>query len=97
MIILYCNFEGRPQGQTPILVILAGPVGANNTSNLVLLDREIDVVQCIEWGAFFNRLAGEPPPLVERSGFQALQLAELVFLGDVIDFNDGHGQMTSAK
>ena len=38
----------------------------------------------------FNRLAGDPSPMVERGGFQAAQLAELVFLGDVVDFNDGH-------
>jgi hypothetical protein len=29
--------------------------------------------------------------LVERSGFQALHRAELVFFGDVVDFDDGHG------
>jgi hypothetical protein len=50
------------------------------------------IVLRLERGAFFNRLAGEPPPLVEHSGFQALQLAELVFFGDVVDFDDGHGE-----
>jgi hypothetical protein len=29
--------------------------------------------------------------LVERSGFQALHRAELVFFGDVVNFDDGHG------
>ncbi|MCE9550639.1 MAG: hypothetical protein K8R50_06495 [Betaproteobacteria bacterium] len=62
-----------------------------------MLDQESDIDQRLEWGAFFNRLSGEPPPLVERSGFQALRLAELVFLGDVVDFDDGYAQMTSAK
>jgi hypothetical protein len=55
-----------------------------------LLDREIAVIQRLKRGALFNRLACKPPPLVERSGFQALQLAKLVFFGDVVDFDDGH-------
>ena len=68
------------------------PVGANNTKqHLALLDREVGVIERLERGALFNRLAGEPPPLVKRSGLQALYLAELVFLGDVVDFDDGHG------
>ena len=62
----------------------------HNTYNLTLLNGETDVVQRLERGAFFNRLAGEPPPLVERSRFQAVQLPELVFLGNVVDFDDGH-------
>ena len=28
--------------------------------------------------------------MVEHGGFQALQLAELVFFGNVVDFDDGH-------
>jgi hypothetical protein len=28
--------------------------------------------------------------LVERGRLQALQLTELVFFGDVVDFDDGH-------
>jgi len=28
--------------------------------------------------------------MVEHGGFQALQLAKLVFFSDVVDFNDGH-------
>ena len=71
-------------GQTPVLGF-AGPVGANNTYNLALLNGETDVVQRLERGALLNR-AAEPPPLVERGGFQAVQLPELVFLGDVVDF-----------
>jgi hypothetical protein len=53
-----------------------------------LLDQKSDIVQRFERGVLFNRLAGEPPPLVERSGFQALHRAELVFFGDVVDFDD---------
>ena len=79
-------------GQTPILVTFADLLVANNTSNLVLLDQESDVVQRLEWGAFFNWLAGEPPPLVERGGFQALELAQLVFLANAVDFDDGHSE-----
>jgi hypothetical protein len=50
----------------------------------------------LEWGAFFNRLSGEPPPLVERSGLKALQLAKLVFFGDVVDLDDRHGYLKSS-
>ena len=83
-------------GQTTILVTLAGPVGANNTSNLAWLDAEADVVQRLKRGAFYNRLTCEPPPLVEHGGFQALQLAKLVFFGDVVDFDDGHSYLKSS-
>jgi len=55
-----------------------------------LLDGEINVIQRLERRAIFNRLAGEPPPLVERSGFQALYLAELVFFGGTVDLDDRH-------
>ncbi len=79
----------QSMGQTPILDF-AGPVGANNTYSLTLLDGETDVVQRLERRALFNRLAGKPPPLVERGGLQAVHLAELVFPGDVVDFDDGH-------
>ena len=65
-------------GQAPILGF-AGPVGANNTYNLALFNRETDVIQRLERGALFNRLASEPPPLVE-----------LVFPDDVVDFDDAH-------
>ena len=63
---------------------------ANYAKHLSLLDGERDVIQCLERGALFNRLASEPPLLIEHGGFQALQLAKLVFFGDVVDFNDGH-------
>ena len=76
--------------QTPILVTLAGSVGAKDIRNLAFLDQESDVVQRLERGAFFNRLAREPPPLVERSGLKALHRSELVFFGDVVDFDDTH-------
>ncbi|MEO6421125.1 MAG: hypothetical protein ABIR84_00140 [Candidatus Nitrotoga sp.] len=55
-----------------------------------LFDGESDVIKGLEWSTFFNRLARDPPPLVERTGFQALQLAELVFFGDVVNFDVGY-------
>ncbi len=39
----------------------------------------------------------EPSQPVECGRLQALQLAELKFLGNVVDFDDGHGHTTSAK
>ena len=42
-------------------------------------------------------LPASSPQSVERGRLQALQLAELEFLGDVVDFDDGHGHTTSAK
>jgi hypothetical protein len=63
----------------------------NYAKHLALFDRERDVIKGLERCALFYRLSGEPPPLVERGGFQALQLAKLVFFGDVDDFDDGHG------
>ena len=77
-------------GQMPILVTLAGAVGIDDAQHFAFFDLEIDIIEGLEWGALLKRLAGDPPPLVERGGFQALQLAELVFLGDVADFDDGH-------
>ena len=62
----------------------------NYAKYLALLNGERDVIKSLEWTALFNRLACEPPPLVERSGLQALQLAKLIFFGDVVDFDDGH-------
>ena len=57
----------------------AGAVSVDDAKDLALLGREVDVVQRLERGAFFNRLSGEPPPLVESGGFKALQLAKLVY------------------
>ncbi|CAH1087274.1 hypothetical protein NTG1052_60045 [Candidatus Nitrotoga sp. 1052] len=42
----------------------------------------------LEWSAL--QPAGLwPPPLVERCSFEALQLAKLVFLDDMVGFKDG--------
>ncbi len=59
-------------------------------------DGNVDPGEYLERGTFFNRLACKPPPLVERGVFQALQLAELVFFGDVVDFDDGHSYLKSS-
>ncbi|CAH1207978.1 hypothetical protein NTGBS_720022 [Candidatus Nitrotoga sp. BS] len=61
-----------------------------------MLNGETDIVQCLEWGTLFNRLVSESPPLVKRGGFQVLDLAELVFFGDVVDFDDGHSYLKSS-
>ena len=62
----------------------------NYAKYLALLNGERDVIKSLEWTALFNRLACEPPPLVERSGLQALQLPKLVFSDDVVYFDDTH-------
>lgn len=67
-----------------------GAVVADDTDNFTCLSVKTDIVQRLEWGALFNRLTSEPPPLVERGGLQALQLAELELFGDVVHFDDGH-------
>jgi len=58
----------------------------NYAKHLALLNGERDVIKSLELAALFNRLACEPPSLVECGGFQALQLAKLVFFGEVVDF-----------
>jgi hypothetical protein len=70
--------------------VFADAVSVNDVQHFALLNKKVDVVQRLEQGALFNRLTGKPPPLIKCSGFHALQLAKLVFFGDVVDFDDGH-------
>lgn len=46
------------------------PIFHNTKQHPALLNRKIDVNQSLEQGAFFNRLAGDPSPLVEHGGFR---------------------------
>ncbi|CAH1207995.1 hypothetical protein NTGBS_720025 [Candidatus Nitrotoga sp. BS] len=44
-----------------------------------------------------SRLVREPTPLVARGSLQVLYRAERVFFGDVVDFDDGHGELVQYK
>ena len=73
---------------------------ADDADHFALLDGEADVVQRLEQRALFNFLAGQAGSRVEQGLLEALHGAQAVFLGEVADFDDGHGlqvQITSAK
>lgn len=46
--------------------VFAGAVSVNDVQYFALLESEVDVVQCLKRGAFFNRLACKP----ERGSFR---------------------------
>jgi len=63
----------------------------DDADDLALLDGEADIVQGFEERAFFNLLAEQAGGRVEQGLLEALHGAKAVFLGEVADFDDGHG------
>src|SRR3569623_1343603 len=78
---------------------LAGAVVADDAEHFAFFDLEVDVVQRLVHWSFPDRLAAQSREGVEHGLLGAAQGAEAEFLGDVVDFDDGHGcaQITSAK
>ena len=64
---------------------------ADDADHLALLDGKAHVVERLEQGARLDGAAQQPRACIQHRLLQALQRAQLVFLGQVLDFNDGHG------
>ena len=69
----------------------AGAVVADDADHFAGFDGKADVVQRLEQRAFFNFLAAQACGGVEQGLLEAPHGAEAVFLGEVVNFNNGHG------
>ena len=69
----------------------ARAVVADDADHLALFDGEADIIQRLEQRAFFNFFASQACGRVEQGLLEAMQGAQAVFLGEVVDFDDRHG------